>query len=159
MFSLGSSDGKESASLQETWIWSLGWENPLEKGRVTQSTILAWRIPWKEEHPWGLKKVGYDWATNTFTFYFHNISSGEYLREEMPSSNVIFVFLCIKKIVKLFLKMTVVFLSYQWCIKVLVALCPCYHLELLGFLAICITGIVYIIVMVMCISMVTQNRL
>ena len=32
--------------MQETWIQSLGWENPLEKGKVTHSSILAWIIPW-----------------------------------------------------------------------------------------------------------------
>ena len=30
----------------ETWVWSVGWENPLEKGKATHSSILAWRIPW-----------------------------------------------------------------------------------------------------------------
>ena len=32
--------------MQETWIQSLGWEDPLEKGKVIHSSILAWRIPW-----------------------------------------------------------------------------------------------------------------
>ena len=36
--------------MQETWVQSLGWEDPLEKGRATYSSILAWRIPWTEEH-------------------------------------------------------------------------------------------------------------
>ena len=39
------SAGKESA-MWETWIWSLGWEGPLEKGKATHSGILAWRISW-----------------------------------------------------------------------------------------------------------------
>ena len=34
---------------QETWIHSLGWEDPLEEGKATHSSILAWRIPWPEE--------------------------------------------------------------------------------------------------------------
>ena len=33
-------------AMQEPWVLSLGWENPLEKGKVTHSSILAWRIPW-----------------------------------------------------------------------------------------------------------------
>ena len=33
-------------SVRETWVQSLGWENPLEKGKATHSSILAWRIPW-----------------------------------------------------------------------------------------------------------------
>ena len=33
-------------SMQETWVQSLSWEDPLEKGKATHSSILAWRIPW-----------------------------------------------------------------------------------------------------------------
>ena len=33
-------------AMQETWVQSLDWEDPLEKGTATQSSILAWRIPW-----------------------------------------------------------------------------------------------------------------
>jgi len=35
--------------MQETWVGSLGWEDTLEKGMATYSSILAWRIPWSEE--------------------------------------------------------------------------------------------------------------
>ena len=54
--------------LQETWVRSLGREDPLEKEMATHSSILAWRIPWTEE-PGGLqstgsKRVGHDWATS-----------------------------------------------------------------------------------------------
>ena len=37
---------KNSPTMQETWERSLGWEDPLEKGKATHSSILAWRIPW-----------------------------------------------------------------------------------------------------------------
>ena len=40
---------KTLPALQETWVWFLGWEDPLEKGMATHSSILAWRIPWTEE--------------------------------------------------------------------------------------------------------------
>ena len=40
---------KNSLVIQETWVQSLGWEDPLEKGMATHSSILAWRIPWTEE--------------------------------------------------------------------------------------------------------------
>ena len=41
------SAGKESAcNMRETWVQYLGWEDPLEKRKATQSSILAWRIPW-----------------------------------------------------------------------------------------------------------------
>ena len=44
---LGGLAGKESTcNIRETWIQSLGWEDPLEKGKATHSSILAWRIPW-----------------------------------------------------------------------------------------------------------------
>ena len=45
--------GKESPAMQETWVQSLGQEDPLEKEMATYSSTLAWRIPWMEE-PGGL---------------------------------------------------------------------------------------------------------
>ena len=44
-------------AMQETWVGSLGWEDPLEKGMATHSSILAWRIPWTGE-PSGLQSMG-----------------------------------------------------------------------------------------------------
>ena len=40
---------KNPPAMRDTWVQSVGWEDPLEKGRATQSSILAWRIPWTEE--------------------------------------------------------------------------------------------------------------
>ena len=37
---------KNPRAMQETWVRSLGWEDPLEKGKANHSSILAWRIPW-----------------------------------------------------------------------------------------------------------------
>ena len=37
---------KNLPAMQETWVLSLGWEDPLEKGKATHSSVLAWRIPW-----------------------------------------------------------------------------------------------------------------
>ena len=48
---------KELPAMQETWVRSLGWEDPLEKEMATHSSILAWRIPWTEE-PGRLQSVG-----------------------------------------------------------------------------------------------------
>ena len=52
--------------MQETQVQSLGWEDPLQKGVVTHSSILAWKIPWTEEpgglQSMGLQRVGRDWA-------------------------------------------------------------------------------------------------
>ena len=55
---------KRLPAMQETWVRSLGWEDPLEKETATYSSTLAWRIPWMEE-PGGLQstelqRVGYD---------------------------------------------------------------------------------------------------
>ena len=59
---------KRLPAMQETWVQSLGQEDPLEKEMATHSSILAWRIPWMEE-PGGLQstgsqRVGHDWATS-----------------------------------------------------------------------------------------------
>ena len=47
---------KNHPSMKEIWIRSLGWEDPLEKGMATHSSILAWGIPWY--CPWSCKKLG-----------------------------------------------------------------------------------------------------
>ena len=61
---------KNLPAMQETWIWSLVWEDSLEKGTATHSSILAWRIPWTEKpsglQSMGLQRAGHDWATFTF---------------------------------------------------------------------------------------------
>ena len=50
--------------MRETWVRSLGWEDPLEKEMATHSSTLAWRIPWTEEpgglQSMGLQRVGHD---------------------------------------------------------------------------------------------------
>ena len=48
---------KNLLAMQETWVRSLGQEDPLEEGMATHSSILAWRIPWTEE-PGGLQSMG-----------------------------------------------------------------------------------------------------
>ena len=49
---------KNLSAMQKTEIRSLGWEDPLEKGTATHSSILAWRIAWTEE-PGGLQSMGH----------------------------------------------------------------------------------------------------
>ena len=55
---------KHLSAMQVTWIQSLGWEDPLEKGMATHSSILAWRIQWTKEpgrlQLMGLQRVGHD---------------------------------------------------------------------------------------------------
>ena len=48
---------KNLPAMWETWVRSLGREDPLDKGMATHSSILAWRIPWTEE-PGGLQSLG-----------------------------------------------------------------------------------------------------
>ena len=48
---------KNQPVTQETWVRSLGWEDPLQKGMATFSRILAWRVPWTED-PGRLQSVG-----------------------------------------------------------------------------------------------------
>ena len=66
----GGSDSNLLA-MQETWVWSLGQEDPLPMGMATHSSILACRIPWTEEpgslQSMGLQRFRHDWETNTFT--------------------------------------------------------------------------------------------
>ena len=52
---------KNPSAVWETWVRSLGWEDPLQKGMVTHSSILAWRIPWTEE-PGRLQARGVCWG-------------------------------------------------------------------------------------------------
>ena len=55
---------KNLPAMWETWVQSLGQENPLEKAKATLSSVLAWRIPWTEEpggqQAMGLQRVGHD---------------------------------------------------------------------------------------------------
>ena len=52
---------KNLPAMWETWVQSLGWEDPLEKGKATHSSILAWRIPWTV-YSMGSQRVGYNWG-------------------------------------------------------------------------------------------------
>ena len=55
--------------MQETWVWSLGWEDPLEEEMATHSRILAWKVLWTEEpgrlQSMGFQRLGHDWAHTT----------------------------------------------------------------------------------------------
>ena len=57
---------KNLPAMQETWVWSLGWEDPLEEGMATHSSTVAWRTPQTEEPGGlqyiGLQRVGHDWS-------------------------------------------------------------------------------------------------
>ena len=59
---------KRLPAIQETWVRSLGWEDPLEKEMATHSSTLAWKIPRTEEpgrlQSMEFQRVGHDWATS-----------------------------------------------------------------------------------------------
>ena len=70
---------KHLSAMQDTQVRSLGREDPLEKETATHSSILAWRIPWREEpgrlQSMGSQRVGHDWATSLhFTLHRSEIS-------------------------------------------------------------------------------------
>ena len=66
--------------MQETWVWSLGWEDPLEKGMATHSSFLAWEFYGQRNlgglQPMGSQRVRHDWVTDTFTLLFHKSKEG-----------------------------------------------------------------------------------
>ena len=78
---------KNLPTIWETWVQSLGWEDPLEKGMATHFSFLAWRTPWTEE-PGGLQSMGllrvrHDWATFTFNnvvFWFTSVHTSSYYK-------------------------------------------------------------------------------
>ena len=80
---------KDLLAMRETRVQSLGWEYPLEKGKATQSSILAWRIPWTEELG-RLQSMGYKESDMTdFHFRFsHKVK----VRNQQVLAVVIIVF-------------------------------------------------------------------
>ena len=84
---------KNLPAMQETWVWSLGGEDPLEKGMATHSSSLARRIP-RTEEPSGvqfleLQRVRHDWATNSMTFTF--LTSPKLLIPPKKTGTLLFV--------------------------------------------------------------------
>ena len=69
---------KHLPAMWETWVRSLGWEDPLEKEMATHSSILAWRIPWMEEPGglqfMGLQRVGHNWVTSLTHSLTHSLN-------------------------------------------------------------------------------------
>ena len=79
-YSMGILIGIYLPAMRETWVWSLGREDPLEKEMAAHSSTFAWKIPWTEE-PGRLQSMGsqrfrHDWATSLhFTFSFQRNST------------------------------------------------------------------------------------
>ena len=75
---------KRLPAMQETWVWLLGREDPLEKEMATHSSIFAWKIPLTEE-PGGLQFMGsqrvrHDWMTSLSLSFHSNIKHNKILR-------------------------------------------------------------------------------
>ena len=69
---------KNLPTMQEIWVQSLGWEDSVEMGMATHSSILAWRIPWTEEpgvgySPWNRKESDTTERLTLSHFHFHAI--------------------------------------------------------------------------------------
>ena len=83
IFFLVSQMVKNFPALQETQVWSLGQEDPLEEETATHSSILAWKIPWTEEPGrlqfMGSQRIGHNWVTNIF---FFKVTSSEISQTE-----------------------------------------------------------------------------
>jgi hypothetical protein len=58
---------KRLPAMWDAWVRSLGWEDPLEKAMTPHPSILAWRIPWMEDSPWGHKESD---TTERLNFHF-----------------------------------------------------------------------------------------
>ena len=77
---------KRLPAMQETWVWSLDQEDPLEKEMATHSSIFAWRILWTEKpgrlQSMGSQRVGHDWATSLHSRFIEAVrdSLGKTLR-------------------------------------------------------------------------------
>ena len=125
---------KNLPSMQETRVWSLGWEDPLEKNMANDSSLLAWRIPWTEE-PGGLQSmesqtVRHDCATNIYMLQHYSLSltvwwqlKWHIFKEEIPdfptqsnavSPSVLWSFLKSTTLSKSSLCLTVYFVSPKW---------------------------------------------
>ena len=80
---------KNPLAMWETWILSLGWEDPLEKGKATLSSILVWRIPMTIQSM-GLQRVGHNLKTFTFTCLKYSLGISNFLEEISSLSHSLF---------------------------------------------------------------------
>ena len=71
---------KNPPAMCETWVQSLGWEDPLEKGKATHSSILAWRMPWT------VQSMGSQSQTQLSDFHFHFQSRKTHQGNSLPST-------------------------------------------------------------------------
>ena len=79
---------KPLSTMWETWVRSLGREDPLEKEMAIHSSTIAWKIPWTEEpgrlHSMGSQRVGLDWATSLTSLPFFKIQVNHFMAQDRP---------------------------------------------------------------------------
>ena len=78
---------KNLPAMREMWVRSLGWEDPLDKGKATHSSILAWSIPWTYS-PWGHKELDTTELLIIFYYYFPSSSHRSLLLGNVKPSSV-----------------------------------------------------------------------
>ena len=75
---------KPLSAMRETWVWSLGWDDPLEKETAAHSSTLAWKIPWTEEpdklQSMGMQRVRHDRETSLMTWEKFALGFDQYSR-------------------------------------------------------------------------------
>ena len=87
---------KNLPAMRETWVWSLGWEDPLQEGMATHSSTLAWRIPWTEEpgrlQSMKLQRVRHNWVTKQT-----ELTYGRQVEKEVKKVERICIIYCMVK--------------------------------------------------------------
>ena len=94
---------KNLHAVQEPWLWSLGWEDPQEKGKATHPSILAWRIPWTVYSPWDHKdfdtterfsKIVYIYIYIYIFFFFLSLPSPSSLPFLFSATSTFWLYFC-----------------------------------------------------------------
>ena len=122
-------------AVQETWVWSLDWKDPLEEGMAIHSSILAWRIPmgrgaWQVQFM-GSQGVGHDWATehSTETWNVQGRESREAydagLGEKIPVISAVKERHCHIGKVGFGMELAAKFGETSWCMCVCLQVCVC----------------------------------
>ena len=87
---------KNLPAVWEAWVWSPHWDDPLEKGRATHSSVLAWRIPWAIQSM-GSQRIGHDWRTLTFHMFslYKNSRGFIYSFRSVVNKSLTLCFVCL----------------------------------------------------------------
>ena len=126
--------------MRETQVWSLGWEDPLEKAMATHSSTLAWKIPWTEERrrlqSMGWQRIGHDWATSLSLCMKCSLGISNFL-EEISSLSHSVVFLDVIALVAEEGFLISPCYSLEPCIQMGISFLFCFAFHFLLFTTIC----------------------